>query len=85
LWRELVPDSDSLSGAAPRFRHSAARRVSPPEPGYARVGAGADGQPGPVPVAGPVLMAQAGQSATVTSVPLTVTTAAGVDASRHRV
>ena len=51
----------------------------------ADVEAGADGQPGPVPVAGPVLMAQAGQSATVTSVPLTVTTAAGVDASRQRV
>ena len=51
----------------------------------ADVEAGADGQPGPVPVAGPVLMGQAVQSATVTSVPLTVTTAAGVDASRHRV
>src|SRR6185437_11986137 len=47
--------------------------------------AGADGQPGPVPVAGPIRMAQAGQLVTVTSVPLTVTTAAGVDASRHRV
>ena len=39
----------------------------------------------PVPVAGPIRMGQAGQLATVTSVPLTVTTAAGVDASRHRV
>ena len=45
--------------------------------------AGADGQPVPRPVTGPG--GQAGQSATVTSVPLTVTTAAGVDASRHRV
>lgn len=43
------------------------------------------GQPGPVPVPGPIRMRHAGQSATVTSVPLTVTTAAGVDASRHRV
>ena len=51
----------------------------------ADVEAGADGQPGPVPVAGPIRMAQAGQLVTVTSVPLTVTTAAGVDASRHRV
>jgi MFS family permease len=51
----------------------------------ADVEAGADGQPGPVPVAGPARMGQAGQSATVTSIPLTVTTAAGVDASRHRV
>jgi MFS transporter, ACDE family, multidrug resistance protein len=47
--------------------------------------AGADGQPGPVPVPGPARTGQAGQSATVTSVPLTVTTAAGVDASRHSV
>jgi predicted MFS family arabinose efflux permease len=46
---------------------------------------GADGQPGPVPVAGSAPAGQAGQSATVTSVPLTVITAAGVDASRHRV
>jgi predicted MFS family arabinose efflux permease len=51
----------------------------------ADVEAGADGQPAPVPVAGPIRMGQAGQSATVTSVPLTVTTAAGVDASRHSV
>ena len=51
----------------------------------ADVEAGADGQPGPVPVAGPVLMGQPVQSATVTSVPLTVTAPAGVDASRHRV
>ena len=51
----------------------------------ADVEAGADGQPGPVPVPGPARTAQAGQSATVTSVPLTVTTAAGVDASRHSV
>jgi len=49
------------------------------------VEAGADGQPGPVPVPGPARTGQAGQSATVTSVPLTVTTAAGVDASRHSV
>jgi len=50
--------------------------------------AGADGQPGPVPVPGPARAGeagQAGQSATVTSVPLTVTTAAGVDGSRHSV
>ena len=49
--------------------------------------AGADGQPVPLPVPLPVTGpgGQAGQSATVTSVPLTVTTAAGVDASRHRV
>ena len=47
--------------------------------------AGAAGQPGLVPVAGPARMGQAGQSATVTLVPLTVTTAAGVDASRHSV
>jgi hypothetical protein len=47
--------------------------------------AGADGQPGPVPVPGPARTGQAGQSATVTSVPLTVTMAAGVDASRHSV
>jgi predicted MFS family arabinose efflux permease len=51
----------------------------------ADVEAGADGQPGPVPVPGPARTGQAGQSATVTSVPLTVTTAAGVDASRHSV
>jgi hypothetical protein len=51
----------------------------------ADVEAGADGQPAPVPVPGPVLAGQAGQSAMVTAVPLTVTTAAGVDASRHRV
>jgi len=47
--------------------------------------AGADGQPGPVPVPGPARAGQSGQSVTVTSVPLTVITAAGVDASRHSV
>ena len=53
------------------------------ETGPADVEAGADGQPGPVPVPGRA--GQAGQSSVVTSVPLTVTTAAGVDGSRHSV
>ena len=43
------------------------------------------GMTGPVPVPGPARTGQEGQSATVTSVPLTVTTAAGVDGSRHSV
>jgi hypothetical protein len=81
----LVGTCTVLAGAALLATVRPALDAADAAEGLADGAAGADGQPGPVPVAGPVRMAQAGQSATVTSVPLTVTTAAGVDASRHRV
>jgi len=81
----LVGACTVLAGAALLATVRPALDAADAAEGLADGAAGADGQPGPVPVAGPIRMAQAGQLVTVTSVPLTVTTAAGVDASRHRV
>jgi predicted MFS family arabinose efflux permease len=66
--------------------HNALDAADAAETEPADVEAGADGQPGPVPLPGHAAAGdQAGQSSVVTSVPLTVTTAAGVEESRHSV